>query len=66
MSKATKLADRLDNYFGHTDSEALDDAAALLRTQDALLRQALEAFDAVAGKGPLCNAVVKAIKEYLK
>jgi hypothetical protein len=34
--------------------------------RDAVLRQALEAFDAVAGKGKLCDAAVAAIKEILK
>ena len=64
MSKATELAHVIE--CGHSTQYNCDKAAALLRTQDALLRQALEAFDAVAGKGPLCNAAVKAIKEHLK
>lgn len=36
-----------------------------LERKDALLRQALEAFDAVAGKGKLCNAAVEAINKEL-
>jgi len=56
-----------DVYYADTVRALLAAAVAKEReNQDALLRQALEAFDAVAGKGPLCNAAVKAIQEHLK
>ena len=37
----------------------------MLAERDAVLRLALEAFDAVAGKGKLCDAAIAAIKRVL-
>ena len=64
MSKAEQLATDIDQ--GNYSLRDLKEAAALLRQQDALLRQALEALESVAGKGKLCNAAIEAIKEALK
>lgn len=66
MTKAQELANMIER-----DTYPLSPfrpAAALLRAQDALLRQALEALEAVLPQnmGPRIYPAIKAIKEHLK
>ena len=71
MSKAEQLADELIQIARYpnvrinaTDPAIQKEAAALLRQQDALLKQALEALN--SGKHELRWAAADAIEEHLK
>lgn len=68
MSKAQELATLLEKMKSEgwsTQNE--DQAAALLRTQDALLQQALEALEWDFGGEPCgTQQAINAIKEHLK
>ena len=66
MSKAEQLAAEMQRYGVTTMNRWATDGASLLRAQDALLKQALEALESVPGKGKLCNAAISAIKEATK
>jgi hypothetical protein len=52
-------------FHATANPQAVLEMVSMIRERDAVLRQALEAFDAVAGKGKLCDAAIAAIKGVL-